>query len=309
MTARVVDLCGYVLPAAELLYERGDGPLRGHWSRLEAHLEPTAVTPGVGDWTRPYLRFVRDAGPALPRPPAGRDDVEPGVLHDNPSGRLRALDRVGIDVQFIHPGPGVDAVSSLGVDVAVALLAAYNRYVTTYCEADPDRLKAVVQVLGAEPAWSASEIRDLAADPSVAGVTVHLPVDVSPDHRNFDGVWDALEQTGLPLVYRPGSAARLWAPPRLASYLHHTGVLDRWPGVRMILVHAPVGESYGRLLWAVPTVDLADPAGLLWASHFPFDDPRHTADQIRRARRGDGHGRVDPWTGVSGAVRSPSPGG
>ncbi len=36
MSATVVDVCGYVLPAAELLYESADGPLRGHWPQLEA---------------------------------------------------------------------------------------------------------------------------------------------------------------------------------------------------------------------------------------------------------------------------------
>jgi len=302
---QIVDSYGYVSPAAELLYDSAAPELRGHWPQLEEHLVLTAVTAGIGDWGSSYLRFATEpnggSAPSVaefPRPPRARDDVEIGVLHDNPQGRLRALDRAGIDVQVLNAGPTLDAVMALPLNAAVAVLGAYNRYLATYCAADPQRLKAVIQVHGGAPQWSAREILDCAADPSIAAVTVHLPVKIAPDERNFEVVWDALEQTGLPLLHRPGCSAHLWSPGRLASYLVRTGVLERWPGVGIVFAGWPVealaawSAPDGRFQFAVETIDdhderqsaltRRDPGALVWGSHFPFDRRDSTA-QVRAA--------------------------
>lgn len=312
----VVDVCGYVLPAAELIYERL-GKVRGHWPRLEEHTEFLTPTPGIGDWPDSYLRFVpepdRPAATAFPHPYAGRDDVERDVLHDNANGRLRALDALGIDVQLLHPGPAVDAMTAIGVDEGTALLGAYNSYVTTYCDADPRRLKSVIQVSGDDPYWSSGEIRERALDPSVVAVTLHLGVDVTPDHPNFAVVWDALQDTRLPVLQRSGCSSANWAAPRLVSYLRASGVLARWPGLHLAFIEWPPdwAPGWADRLWPSPAADdgtpqimyateeldgddqildrlrRQEPGGLLWASHFPFDAPRRTQTTVRRALAGE----------------------
>jgi len=170
-----IDLQAYVAPAMELVYEAGTPAFRGQWPKIEAMLELAAPVRGTGDWTAPYLYLpsqpVRaDAGgwprPALPHgvelPEAALDDVEPGVLHDNPRGRLRAMDRAGVACQVISPGQSIEACIGLPSTLAAGVLGAYNRYILSYCAYAPDRLKAVLQVHAGEPHWSAREIEELA---------------------------------------------------------------------------------------------------------------------------------------------------
>lgn len=351
---RVADLHGCVAPAAELLYEHAGPQLRGHWPQLEEHLLLTAPTPGVGDWDSSYVRFAtrrerarrgdERAPTRAPFPPAraGRAEVEPALLHDDPAGRLRALERAGVAVQLLSPGASLDAALELGVNAAVGVLAAYNRWVRTYCEADPRRLKAVLQVHGGEPQWSAREIRDAVADPAVAAVTIHLPVKVAPDERNFWALWDALEQTRLGVLHRPGAAARVWRPHQLASYLARTGVLARWavpiafagwpdgwlaPWTAQLAAPAPAARESlaaharaGRLVAVLDRLDEDDaalarldalaPRGVAWGSGFPFG-PLADADALGRARAHDGLQRralaESPWTYLPAAAARAAP--
>ena len=319
-----------VLPAAELLYERGLGPLRGHWSELEQRLALTAPTSGIGDWNSAYTRFVAlddiakakpgsIATPAtLPRTAIAHDDIEVRVLHDNRLGRLRALDRLGIDVQLLHPGPDIDVVMELDRAESTLLLNAYNSYVTTFCEADPQRLKAVLQLNAGETEWSAQELIAFAGHPSAAGVTLHFPRDAGPDSLDMTQLWDALARTGLPLIHRPTLFA--CDPPRLVEHLLRSEVLARWPALRLAFVGWPQEEWAGwagalwpkhaagsasrtssvplaeRIAFAVETLRVEDQGGasvrdvpieaLLWASHFPFETAT-SAGQILSARNGD----------------------
>ncbi len=320
----IIDVCGYVLPAAELLYERGLGALRGHWPEFEQRLALTAPTPGIGDWNSSYTRFVaaRDIAKAtlgtlptpaaLPREQHPHDDLEHRILHDNRLGRLRALDRLGIDVQLLHPGPGIDVVMELDKAEAALLFNAYNSYVTTFCEADPQRLKAVLQLNAVETEWSAQELLGFAGHPSIAGVTLHLPEGVALGDIDLAPVWEALARTGLPLIHRPTLFAI--EPPQLVEHLLRAGVFDRWPTLRIAFVGWPPDMLAGwagalwpqqpqlatsladRISFAVETLRVEDQGGsmarevpietLLWASHFPFEGAPLGA-QIAQARQGD----------------------
>jgi hypothetical protein len=322
-----VDLQAYVAPAMELVYEAGTPAFRGQWPKIEAMLELAAPVRGTGDWTAPYLYLpsqpVRaDAGgwprPALPHgvevPEAALDDVEPGVLHDNPRGRLRAMDRAGVACQVISPGQSIEACIGLPSTLAAGVLGAYNRYILSYCAYAPDRLKAVLQVHAGEPHWSAREIEELAGDPSVAAVSVCMPVKIAPDERNFRPIWTALEAAGLPLLHRPAFSARVWTPNRLLNYLSLSGVLERHPGLRIgfagsgvswLMSYANGGEDgeangSGRFFaaangteGALTVAAVAARSGIgciVWESCFPYCNgtysPGTLLDELTDAQRG-----------------------
>lgn len=233
----VTDLDGRVAPSIELIYERGTPAFRSQWLDIERQLVLARPRADAGDWASPYLSLEDDRSiRARGRAERGETTVEAGVLQDNASARLRALDAAGVAVQLLNPMGSVDACFDLPPNLAVGMLGAYNRYLTTYCEADPARLKAVIQVHGSDPQWSANEIVELAADPAVAAVTVFLPIKVAPDSGSFAQIWEALEETGLPLVCRPEIAIRAWTPQRLLTYLDLSDVLERRPGVKLAFV-------------------------------------------------------------------------
>lgn len=319
--AVTVDIHTFVAPALECVYNQSSESLRSHWPRIEQHLALTRPTPGVGDWPTSYLRLASadvfhpdeaGASPA-PFPPTGSSlgDLEPGVLHDNPAGRLAAMDRLGVAVHLISPALTLDVDGPLGTEVTRTLLDAYNRYLLLYCSVAPDRLKAAIQLHGHEPHWSAQQLDEVRADDAVAAVTVHLPPKIVPDSPYFAPIWQAVERAGLPLLHRPSAGTSWWTPQRLLSYLALTGILERYPGLRLIFAGWPSGwlapwcEGHatsllrylaeGRVHVAIDAgespedirriVDLAGEDCLLWQSRFPFGGAGEPLDRVDAALR------------------------
>jgi hypothetical protein len=256
-----VDCHTFVLPAMELVYDQSSEVLRSHWTRIEPLLELQRPIPGVGDWLSPYLRLP---GRTAVRPSTEGLDLEPGVLHDNPEGRLRAMDALGVDAQLISPALPLDVDFTLGSHVTRTIFDAYNRYVLGYCAAAPDRLQAVIQLHGAEPYWSVRQLEDVGGQPGAAAVTVHLPPKIAPDARDFGPIWRAIEEVGLPVVHRPGAGSPVWSPTRCLTHLVLGGVLERHPRLTIMLSGWPEDERPRRYLddERVRVPDLQ--------SHFPF---------------------------------------
>jgi hypothetical protein len=310
----IVDVGGWVAPAMELIYEQGTPAFRGQWPKIESMLELAALRPAQGDWSHPALELraepSRRARPdawgasAGGAPPAL---VAPGVLHDNSTGRVAALDDAGVTLQLISPGPSIDAVLGLPSNLGAGVFGAYNRYIAAYCRSHPTRLGAVLQLHGSEPRWSAHEVAELRGERCVRAVSVCLPVRISPEDGNFDPLWDALEEADLPLLHRPALCARIWSPGRLLAYLRGAGVLDRHPRLRVAFFAGSPGElpdPSSRLFVVAPAAALdgqATPgtAEVLWASDYPLRGS--LGSELEAARGALGPERVEdvlvaaPW--------------
>jgi predicted TIM-barrel fold metal-dependent hydrolase len=242
---RVVDTDSHVFPAVELLYDQGGPEFRGAWEFLKLHLRlREEVRPEAGDWERPWLELAPSRAEDL------QADAEPGVLHDNPDGRLRWMDAAGVDIQLILPAGVTAASTRLPPGVYVWLLDAFNRYLTGYCDADPGRLKAVLQLPGAAPDWSVDELRRYSAERSVAAFSVCLPQDVAIDDPMLEPIWREAAAMELPLVHHAfpeatddlaRAAEHQWRAQRLVGALVASGVLDRHPGLRVVLGESGAG--------------------------------------------------------------------
>jgi predicted TIM-barrel fold metal-dependent hydrolase len=310
----VVDVGGWVAPAMELVYEQGTPAFRGQWPKIESMLELAQLRPRQGDWPHPSLALPEDASRqhrndawALGSQPTSPAAV--GVLHDNASARVAALDDACVALQLINPGPSIDACLRLPSNLAAGVFAAYNRYVIAYCREYPQRLGAVLQLHGSEPNWSAQELDDLGAEPSVRAATLCLPARIAPDHRHLDTLWRALVRSGLPLWHRPSMCARVWSPGRLLAYLRETGVLDRYPQLRVGFAGstsppwagpAETSSNGGSRqptalrprVFAASSADQLESAvegsvAPLWASDFPLRGPLWW--ELQRAERALGH--------------------
>lgn len=235
----VVDVGTYAAPAMELIYESGVPDFRAHWDRVLPEIEVAYPRRGTGDWELPYLvlKGERPWPDALrhngEEPVVADHSLEPGVMQDNASGRLRAMDRLGVDVHLINPAPQIGAVRRMESAFAAGVLGAYNRYAISYCDTDPSRLKVALQLHGLEPEWSAGEIRELASEPCVAAVSIYLPVKSGPESARFAAVWQALEDAQLPLLHRASFSSPVWTPRQVLSYFTYTQILDRYEGLRI----------------------------------------------------------------------------
>jgi predicted TIM-barrel fold metal-dependent hydrolase len=184
----------------------------------------------------------------------GQNPTATDVRHGNVEGRLADMDEEGVDLQVIIPGTWALGASALDNDLAKGLYEAYHRFQGAYCGADLNRLKGLVMAHGADPAWSALQIKSLRDERWVSGVMIVLPEGIPIDDPSLDQVWDAMADADLPLVYHsffyeppyfPGyrdvwgnlavarTAAHPWGAQRILAYLLLSGMLDQWPNLRV----------------------------------------------------------------------------
>ena len=180
--------------------------------------------------------------------------IQPEVTETNGAGRLADMDEEGADVHFIIAGPWAYAAPALSPDLTLGLYAAYHRYMTGYCSADSRRLKGHIIAPGSNPEWAASTIRELAKEDWPAAVWPTLPLDLPIDDPDLDPIWEAAQDAGLPIMYHgftveppyyPGyrdiwgnaamsrAAGQVWGGQRFLTFMLISGILDRYPELRI----------------------------------------------------------------------------
>jgi predicted TIM-barrel fold metal-dependent hydrolase len=179
------------------------------------------------------------------------------------------MDREGIDIHLLIPATFSTAVSALEVDLALEIYAAYNRYISEYCQADPNRLKATILVSGAAPEEAARVIGTLERETFVGAATVVLPEGLPVDDPSLHPIWRALDGADLPILhhsffyeppYFPGyrdiwgniviarAAAHPWGAQRLVGYLALSGLFDQYPRLRIGFSECSAGWLPGWLV-------------------------------------------------------------
>jgi predicted TIM-barrel fold metal-dependent hydrolase len=279
---RVIDTDTHVGPNVETLQNFASPTLLARWGELEQYMSP--VTDGgnmLSISPIPYKRLlgqpvnaeaaVAGAGnplkgnvSAVLREPAATD-----VNNTNSAGRLADMDREGVDIHLLIPATFATAVSALDQALAKEIYEAYHRFITEYCSVDQDRLKATIFVTGADPEWSAAEIKRLSGEKFVASASVVLPEGLPLDDPTLDPIWSAMGDADLPLLhhsfffeppYFPGyrdvwgnivvarAAAHPWGAERLVAYLTLSGMLDRFPRLRIGFAECSAGWLPGWLV-------------------------------------------------------------
>jgi uncharacterized protein len=138
----------------------------------------------------------------------------------DPEERSRALDLLGFDRQLVF---ATFAASQFAADDDPAVRAAghraLNRGMVDFCSHD-ERLLPVAFVPLANPVWAAEEVeRCIAEGAAAVHVTHDAPRRVSHTHPDYDGVWGALAEAGVPFVLHVGGG-RLDVP----RSLHENGL-------------------------------------------------------------------------------------
>ena len=274
--SRIVDIDTHVQPAMEVLQRYAGAELNERWGELKPYFRELPPRPDVGDYEHPTTdlsvapyRYAREFGQpaeAETQVAGGKSaltgrvvavNVEGpgiGIMHDNSAGRLKAMDREGVDVHVIISGTFAAASTALDPSLSREIVAAYNRYIIDYCSADPTRLKAAMIVTGADPEWSARTIRKQAGEQCFAAVNLLLPQDLPIDDPALEPILSAMNEENLGILhhsffyeppYFPGyrdvwdnvvvarSAAHPWGAQRLVAYLVLAGLFDRYPNLRI----------------------------------------------------------------------------
>ena len=165
--------------------------------------------------------------------------------------RLAAMDAMGVDVQVVGPMP----MHHYWADRALAarLSRATNEAVADHCAQAPDRLVGLGTVPLQHPHLAVAELSRAVAEYGLRGISVSTTVDGRElaDSRH-DPVWACAQELGVLVFIHPWGCS---LGERLAtqylgntvgqpvettvalSHLIFTGVLDRFPGLKLVVAH------------------------------------------------------------------------
>jgi predicted TIM-barrel fold metal-dependent hydrolase len=190
------------------------------------------------------------------REPSPRVDADP-------TERIRDMDYEGVDVNLTLPSGWFGTWTS-GDDVALeaAMYRAYHRWMQDYCGAYPDRLGGVILTSSRDIEGSVAEIKRAGQSRWAWGVMVYAPYGVPLDHPDLEPIWAEAAALDLCIVlhtftvmppYAPGgldnwenlflqrSAAHPWCGMRNMAALIGSGVMDRYPKLRIATLEAGHG--------------------------------------------------------------------
>ena len=194
-------------------------------------------------------------------------------LEDLGSLRLKEMDDAGIDVQVLsHGAPGAQ---KLPADIAARVARETNDRLHAVVQANPQRFAAFATLPTPDPKAAAEELERTVARLGFKGAMVHGLTNgrLFFDDKQFWPIFERAQALGVPLYIHPAfphpavieayyqDYARQY-PELLGPALGFTveaavqairlvlsGVLDAYPGVRIILGH--LGEGLPFLLWRI----------------------------------------------------------
>ena len=265
----------------------GDADDLGGWTSawlLDGRLDPHPFGPGTHASNIPSMT-MEEYGAKPDR--AGDFSGEPqpiGVVDlSDPDARVRALDDMGIDVQFLFPSTSY-AATSVDPGLEAALFRAYNRYVGAQCAAAPRRLKWAGLLPLRDPRQGIEALAEMQKLGASAAVVFGTAGEQMLSDPAFTPVWDALAESKLPLCIHMGMSYTPFEklcftiqdanmigkamPAQLAFVaMAGHGMLDRYPDLRVAFLEFG-GEwifySVGRLNHYVEVnrLRMADPSML-----------------------------------------------
>ena len=184
-----------------------------------------------------------------------------------PENRLKVMREEGIAGECIFPTIGLYVWMLEDPDGGKVSCRIYNEWIHDQLESRSPRFRCA----GLVPTWrlddAIEEVRYI-ADRGLGAVMMPTVATPTYNHRTWEPLWDAIEDTGLPLVMHQGTGhdmiwyrgpgatvANLLATqsmgPRTAALLATSGVLERHPGLHVVFVE----YNAGWIAWMMETID------------------------------------------------------
>lgn len=202
------------------------------------------------------------------------DEVRPGGY--DPVARLSEMDADGVDAEVLFPGLVFGPIGTEpDPELHLAMARAYNDWVLEFCSKAPDRLLALPVIPNRGVGMAVEEINRVKDQPGVSGFLMlcypNGSLSIQPED---DRVWELVESTGKPLTIHvslygpratptvpvpkggvgrsgmanaqkqarklPGAGHFYDAPRRMLEFVF-SGVLDRFPGLKIFLAEVDAG--------------------------------------------------------------------
>ena len=268
---KIFDSDTHVGPYMEILtpyLSEGDKTRLANWEQYKSANKIGHVTYNKGQ--RHYKRRLGSAagqdtkGQYMAGYTGAKRDREPSPLVDNdPRARIQDMDHEGVDVNLMLPSGWFGTwTSDDDVALEMGMYRAYHRWLDDYCGAYPDRLGAVLLACARDIEGSLEEIRRWGKSRWAWGILVYAPYGMPIDHPDLEPVWREAEAFDIAVTlhtftvmppYAPGgldtwenlfvqrSAAHPWCGMRNMAALIGSGVMDRYPKLRIGTLEAGHG--------------------------------------------------------------------
>jgi predicted TIM-barrel fold metal-dependent hydrolase len=191
------------------------------------------------------------------------DDWDMEAMRDpgyrDPVARLAAMDRDGVDAEVLYSEVSAFRAFGLVAGDWKPISRAFSDHLADFASHDPDRLAVSYQVPIIDVPYAVAEVQRLAA---LGARSVHLPNFPSevglPDYHDerYHPLWGALQETGLSISQHLGNKNSLYdvfqrdPTPQAAIFTSLpsfalaevigwwilTGILERFPGLRVVFV-------------------------------------------------------------------------
>jgi predicted TIM-barrel fold metal-dependent hydrolase len=176
----------------------------------------------------------------------------------DPAKRLEELDLDRVDAEVLFPNrPWQAVVANKDAALHLAMMRAYNDWLSEYCSYAPDRLGGMAGIPNRGIAEAVAEIERAAALPGIVGFNLSCyPHGDAVLSAEDDPAWAALEAVGKPIAIHvslgdampfqlqanklPGTVHFYDAPGRMLELIFG-GVLDRFPGLRFAMTEVDCG--------------------------------------------------------------------
>lgn len=198
-------------------------------------------------------------GKGAPWPAAGR------AGESNAEARLEDMDIDGVEAEILYVGSGGASFGALSPAERVEATRAVNSAAIEWASLDPKRLMPVYILPIEDVPKAVKEVERVRAEHAKAVQLPLVPREVgAPPYwdKSYDPLWEALTDSGIPISQHVGGNSYLFEkvipedptpfkgifqslPPLfmaecLADWIV-SGVLERWPGLQIVLVEAGIG--------------------------------------------------------------------
>lgn len=257
---------------------------------------------------------------------ADRVRAELTPLFHDPAAKLEQLEQLGLEAAVVSVSPALFAYET-DPDRGMALCRAVNRGLADLCAHDASRLRWIAHVPLQAPEAAASLLAD-AAGAGAAGAQIGTSVAGMPlADAGLDAFWSAAEEHDMTLMLHPAynnphpglegyhlqnAIGNQLETTIAAERLIVTGVLDRHPQLRLLLVHAGGYMPWqgGRLRHAAMVrAELADspPDPHAYFGRIVVDTITHDAAALRYLVERVGAGNVVMGTDLPFDMATPEP--
>jgi predicted TIM-barrel fold metal-dependent hydrolase len=261
---RLIDADAHINEPPDLWTSRLPTGLRDQAPRIERLERGDAwVMEGVKDPINFGLNAAAGLPPSERRPWVRFEDIRPGGY--DPKARLGEMDLDFVDACVLYPTPRVSqlVIGTRDRVVHLALVQAYNDWLSEYCEHEPGRLGGIMLVPNRGVDDAIAEIRRVVERPGIVGALIgcypHGSLDLLEED---DAVWRAVADAAVPLhihvklvnelptdIYAPGVITQghaegdlrfLQAPVRMVQFVNG-GVFERVPDLQLVLAEVDAG--------------------------------------------------------------------